>query len=281
MVFHKARNCVLSIAATVLVLGSAGAYADDIEIFLGNPSNLAAPNIMLILDTSGSMGSNTISPVPYDRNFTYGGTGNCSGIANRVYWSTNNNVPDCDSGNWFDISLLKCAAALTGNALGTGGTGAYLDRFVRWRGNNNSRSWQTLSNNNNPQEVECRADNGIDGNLSASDPYPRVPFNNNNTSTNGVWTATAGNSVWTNTNAGTLATLYTGNYITYYRQYRFPTVITRMDVMKDAATRLLSALNGVNVGLMRYSRNGGDGDHLAQGGMVAYPSHRSIPTGSS
>lgn len=271
MVFHKARNCVLSIAATVLVLGSAGAYADDTEIFLGNPSNLAAPNILLILDTSGSMGSNTISPVPYDRNFTYVGTGNCAGIADRVYWSTNNNVPNCDSTNWFDISFLKCAAALTGNALGTGGTGAYLDRFVRWRGGNNSRSWQTLSNNSNPREVECRADNGIDGNLSASDPYPRVPFNNNNTSANGVWTATAGDSVWTNTNAGTLATLYTGNYITYFRQYRIPAVITRMDVMKDAATRLLSALNGVNVGLMRYSRNGGAGDLLAQGGMVAYP----------
>ena len=99
MVFHKARNFALSVAATVLVLGSTTANADDTEIFRGNPSNLAAPNIMLILDTSGSMGSNTISPVPYDPNFTYAGTGNCSGIANRVYWSTNNTVPDCDS-NW-------------------------------------------------------------------------------------------------------------------------------------------------------------------------------------
>lgn len=270
MVFHKARSCVLSIAATVLVLGSAGAYADDTEIFLGNPSNLASPNIMLILDTSGSMGSNTISPVPYDRNFTYVGTGDCAGIANRVYWSENNNVPDCTSNNWFDISFLKCAAALTGNALGTGGTGAYLDRFVRWRGRNDNRSWQTLSNNRNPTQVDCRADNGVDGNLTTTDPYP-LNVGNNNTSTDGVWTATAGNSVWSNTNAGTLATLYNGNYVAYHWQYRIPTIITRMDVMKDAATRLLSALNGVNVGLMRYSRNGGAGDLLAQGGMVAYP----------
>jgi type IV pilus assembly protein PilY1 len=271
MVFHKARNFVLSIAATVAVLGSAGAYADDTEIFVANPSNLAAPNIMLILDTSGSMGSNTISPVPYDRNFTYVGTGDCAGTAGRVYWSTNNNVPDCSSDNWFDISFLKCAAALTGTALGTGGTGAYLDRFVRWRGGNNSRQWQALSNNNNPREVECRADSGIDGNLTATDPYPRVPFNRNNNSTDGVWTATAGDSIWTNANAGTIATLYNSNYVTYYDQFRIPSVVTRMDIMKDAATRLLGALNGVNVGLMRYSRNGGTGDLLAQGGMVAYP----------
>ena len=39
MVFHKARNFALSIAATALVFVSAGAYADDTEIFLGNPSN--------------------------------------------------------------------------------------------------------------------------------------------------------------------------------------------------------------------------------------------------
>jgi type IV pilus assembly protein PilY1 len=273
MVFHKARNFALSVAATVLVLGSATANADDTEIFRGNPSNLAAPNIMLILDTSGSMGSNTISPIPYDRNFTYAGTGDCSGIANRVYWSTNNTVPGCDSGNWFDIGFLKCQAALSATALGTGGSGAYLDRFVRWRGSSTSRTWQTLSNNSNPREVECRADNGTDGNLTASDPYPRIPFNSNNTSTNGVWTSTAGNSVWTNNNAGTIATLYSGNYISYYEQFRVPSVLTRMDVMKDAATRLLSALNGVNVGLMRYSRNGNeaDGDLAAEGGMVAYP----------
>lgn len=267
MIFHKARNFALSVAATVLVLGSAGARADDTEIFAGNPSNLAAPNIMLILDTSGSMGSNTISPVPYDRNFTYVGTGDCANIANRVYWTTGNGVPDCDSNNWFDISFLKCAAALTSSALGAGGTGAYLDRFVRWRGNTNNRTWNTLSLNNNPRDVECRADRGVDGNLSTTNPYPRNITNNN---TNGVWTATAGQSVWQSTN-GTLATLYNGNYVAYYEQFRIPSVLTRMDIMKDAATRLLSALNGVNVGLMRYSNNGGDGDLEAQGGMVAHP----------
>jgi hypothetical protein len=80
--------------------------------------------------------------------------------------------------------------------------------------------------------VDCRTDNGNDGNLSASNPYPRNITNNN---TNGVWSATASQSVWTNANAGTLATLYSGNYITYYRQFRIPAVITRMDVMKDSS----------------------------------------------
>ena len=273
MIFHKARNFALSVTATVLVLGSSGAYADDTEIFVGNPSNLAAPNIMLILDTSGSMGSNTISPVPYDRNFTYVGTGDCAGVGNRVYWTTGNSVPNCNSDNWFDISYLKCAAALTNTALGAGGTGAYLDRFIRWRNNSSGgqRSWRTLSTSGSPRDVECRTDSGVDGNLTTSSPYPRT---GSFSDTNGRWTGTSSNSVWrADANAGTVATLYSGNYVTYYRQFRIPSVLTRMDIMKDAATRLLSALNGVNVGLMRYSRNGDedDGDLAAEGGMVAYP----------
>ncbi|MGH8238881.1 MAG: pilus assembly protein, partial [Steroidobacteraceae bacterium] len=58
-----------------------------------------------------------------------------------------------------------------------------------------------------------------------------------------------------------------------WEQFRIPSVVTRMEVMKDAATRLLGRLSGVNVGLMRYSRNGSgrDGDLAARGGMVAYP----------
>ena len=274
MVFHKARNFALAAAATVAVLASAGASADDTEIFRGNPNNAAAPNILLILDTSGSMGSNTVSPTPYDRNRTYTGTGDCSGIGNRVYWSTSAGVPDCDSGNWFDISWLKCKAALSTTALGTGGSGAYVDRFIRWRDNpdpRDGRSWRTLSINGNPKEVECKSDNGIDGNLDA-DTTRLYPRKDNFTDTNGRWTATAANSVWAaNADAGTLGTLYSGNYIAYYEQFRILEVISRMDVMKEAAERLLSKLSGVNVGLMRYSRNGGGGENEARGGMVAYP----------
>ncbi|MGH8236825.1 MAG: hypothetical protein ACREXP_07350, partial [Steroidobacteraceae bacterium] len=211
MVFHKARNFALFVAATTAVLASAGAYADDTEIFRGNPNNAAAPNIMLILDTSGSMGSNTISPIAYAPGTTYAGTGDCSGIGGRVYWSTNSNVPDCDSDNWFLLTDLKCAAALTTTALGTGGNGSYLDRFIRWRtnSNNSNRSWRTLSTNGNPNDVECLADNGNDGDLSGTtSPYPRT---GSSTNINGRWTGTASNSVWAaNANAGTLATLYSG-----------------------------------------------------------------------
>ncbi len=281
MGFHTACNFGRLIAATVLVLVSSGAYADDTEIFRANPSNLASPNIMLILDTSGSMDSNTISPVPYDPAATYTGTGDCANIDDRVYYVLGDSTtpPRCDSNNWFLRTRLKCADALSTASLGTGGVGMYLGRFIRWAGPNNNRTWRTLADFNdngngnnrvNPTDVECRADAGIDGNLSTTSRYPRETTNNN---TNGQWTATAGDSMWDVT-TGSRATLYTGKYVTYWRQFRIPSVVTRMSVMKDAATRLIGALSGVNVGLMRYSRNStndNDGDLAAQGGMVAYP----------
>jgi type IV pilus assembly protein PilY1 len=282
MVFHKARNFALAVAATAATLVSAGAYADDTEIFRANPSNLAAPNIMLILDTSGSMDSNTISPVPYDPRTDYAGTGDCQNVtSDRIYYSLGNNptVPRCDSNNWFPRSMLKCADALSAAALGEGGNGTYLGRFIRWTGDNGQRGWRTLadfdntktSGNNkvNPMEAECRADNGIDGNLVATDPYPRSGSSSSNV--NGVWSNTSQDSVWNTNGAGSQAALYDGNYVTYWRQFRIPSVVTRMQVMKEAATRLLGSLSGVNVGLMRYSRNDGDGELLAEGGMVAYP----------
>jgi type IV pilus assembly protein PilY1 len=274
MVFHKARNFALLIAATSAVLASAGAYADDTEIFRGNPNNAAVPNILLILDTSGSMGSNTVSsPVAYDPSLNYAGTDDCAGVQDRVYWSTGTGVPDCESDDWFDISLLKCKAALSSTALGTGGTGAYLDRFIRWRDNrdDDGRSWRQLSTNGDPREVECLADNGNDGNLTA-DLTRLWPRTGSTADVNGRWTLNPDNSVWAaRADAGTLATLYSGKYVTYYDQFRTAAERTRMDIMQEAATRLLSKLSGVNVGLMRYSRNGGSGEQLARGGMVAYP----------
>ena len=144
-------------------------------------------------------------------------------------------MPDCDSDQWFDISWLKCKAALTSTALGTGGTGAYLDRFIRWRDNRDGdeRSWRTLSTNGNPKEVECKTDNGIDGNLTA-DLTRLHPRNGSTNDTNGRWTTTAGNSVWVaNADAGTLATLYSGNYVTYYEQFRIrPTVLAWISCRK-------------------------------------------------
>lgn len=259
MRFVTTRWTALLASGAVTVLSGGAAHGDDTEIFMGNPGGGVAPNIMLILDTSGSMSSNVITTVKYDPAQTYSGSDSCNGLGDRIYYSTNGNMPACSSDNWFPRSQLKCAAARASNALGSGGSGIYIDSFVRWGGNNN-RSWQAKLNPQDPTDVECKTDNGADGDLSSTDAYPT---NGSVKSTNGVWLGNANNSYWQNS-TGIAATLYSANYVVYWNQHRSATVGTRIAIMRDAATTLLQSLSGVNIGLMRYSRD-------ANGGMVAYP----------
>src|SRR5687768_12015078 len=102
-------NRPLQRAARLLTCGGAmaitmigAARADDSEIYI--PQSVTAPNIMLILDTSGSMGGQVTTQDPYDpaRNYVSEATGNCASIASRVYFKTNNQgtPPGCGSDSY-------------------------------------------------------------------------------------------------------------------------------------------------------------------------------------
>ena len=70
----------LSIGTSLLltILAGVPAVADDTELLIVAPGNNAAtpPNIMFILDTSGSMGDPVSTTKPYDSNRNYA-TGSC------------------------------------------------------------------------------------------------------------------------------------------------------------------------------------------------------------
>jgi len=76
----------------VLMIGSL-ARAEDVELLLSNPasSNAAKPNILFILDTSGSMKSIEKSQEPFDGTQTYSGPCN----RNYLYWTTSGGTPSC------------------------------------------------------------------------------------------------------------------------------------------------------------------------------------------
>lgn len=254
------------------------ARADDSEIYISQSA--VAPNIMLILDTSGSMSGDVTTQAPYDsaRDYLAEATGDCASIAGRVFFKTSDQgiPPSCSSGAYISAANVRCAAAIPALA---SSSGSYQgDRFTQWRrstGDNPgpSRTWRTLSDVYDTP-IDCRNDNGVDGNLTASAPYP----NRNASSTNdtAVWSNSANNSYWSNN--GTQATLYSANYVAYYEQFANVTVVgTRLSVMQQAATNLLNAVSNVNVGLMRYSvnvdTNGRDDDDTIRngGGMVLAP----------
>ena len=119
-------------AGTGLIFASivgSPAIADDVDLLLSNPaaSTAAKPNILFILDSSGSMKSIEASQEPFDGNQTY--TGPCNN--GQYYYTTNSGTPSCDSGNSnrIDKPAFLCAQGV----LQATASGSYTDTMTMYR----------------------------------------------------------------------------------------------------------------------------------------------------
>src|SRR5262245_54363674 len=174
-----------------LLLGLAAAlpiHADDTEIFVGKSDNYTDPNVLFVIDTSGSMDTVT-NFLAYDPATTYAGA--CA--ANRIYWNDDGSLPDCaSSNNWFNTSALVCNAAVSPMTT----TGSYRDRYASWHdvsGTSNDK-WNNLSSSVHTEKVECRNDNGLHGDgSSATKTYAADK-------SSGPWTTSSGSNkiTWSN-----------------------------------------------------------------------------------
>jgi hypothetical protein len=89
------------------------ATADDIEIYnsLGANGTSTNPNIMFVVDTSGSMGTETWVKQSYSSSTSYSGSCQRDGI----YFVDNGKIPNCaTSTDWFNRSALECDHAVVG-----------------------------------------------------------------------------------------------------------------------------------------------------------------------
>ena len=88
----------MSASFAYIMLAGAPAIADDTELLLLNPDPNAnpTPNVMFILDTSGSMNDPANTTEPYDSTRVYD-TGDCD--PDRFYWTTLDAEPSCAGGS--------------------------------------------------------------------------------------------------------------------------------------------------------------------------------------
>jgi type IV pilus assembly protein PilY1 len=254
---NVATNKLFAFAAGAAwaLLSTTAAVADDIELFVGSGTAAvqARPNILLVLDDSGSMGATLTTQTGYNPATLYTG-GGCD--KDRVYWSTTGTPPTCGSGEtaYFMRSGLKCRAAL--DAFGAPSGGTYRDVLASYDSGTQKR-WEALSTGEHDRQVECAQDWGKFGDEPPEDNvfYPR---NGDNTH---LWTSgTANRIAWGSNPTNNTYWLYDGNWLAWY--YSPGTTATRMQVVKDVANNLVSTINGVNVGLMHFiddgSKNGGN-----------------------
>lgn len=240
----------------LLIVGSATfpVRADDTEIYLGANAGVSQvwPNVVFIIDTSGSMGSKVYTQPAYDPSTTY--SGSCT--SDKIYYSTNGSIPSCSTSNYFTASLNYCAASVTPLT----DQGFYTaDTVVYWSANSRATKskWASFgggwrgsgSITGSTNYVECSADSGNNGGPS---PYDTTLYASNGTT--GPWNSSATNEIpWSNYNA---VTLYSANYLNYQASATKTLEGTRIGIVQTAFNNLLNSTNNINVAVMRYSSSG-------------------------
>ena len=236
MIKSRILLCTFSIATAI----GFPLMADDTEVYTGDNDFSVAirPNILFIIDTSGSMNSDVIVTTgSYDPATTY--SGDCDN--GRVYWDAAGTAPDCNTNNWFGAASNICEDSST--ALTTG-PGLYVGRLARYRSSRRGDTWRRLSRRSHTNLVECQADWGIHGNGSGGS-YPA------NEDQGGPFRPDSSGAInWNNTGAS--YTLFSGNYLNWKNSPGTSTTTTRLEIVKEVFSDLIDSTSGVNIGLMRF-----------------------------
>jgi len=243
----------------ITLIAGSPVWADDVELLLSTPeSSIAAkPNILFIIDSSGSMTTIETSQEPYDSSIGYSGPCDTS----MYYWTTNSTIPTC-SGYWqyrFKKTVFQCAQGIAQAR----DAGAYTDTMAMYRnGTNfwgrNSYKWQQMTRQRTESPVECRADSGAHG--AGSDPTA-APYARSGTNTE-QYTSNENREVsWGSRPTQQVVTVYDSNFLNWY--YNPPgSSMSRTDIVKSVTKNVLGSIQDVNVGFMRF--------HNSEGGPVIH-----------
>jgi len=248
---HARKQLLITLASSGLAIlaGSGPLYADDIEIFVAgedpNATGGAEPNIMFIIDTSGSMGNTVKTQVDWDPALTFSGPYSSS----RVYWNTSNKAPSSDTSRYFDKSRNFCESS---KKVFLGGA-FYQGQVLAWRGSGKAskRRWYPLSSDNRNRDVECKADKYIEDSNGNRTPHGQAfgdgkPYAADGQS--GPYASDTKNEPsWNDTYY-----LFDGNRLNW--EASGGTVEKqRLKIVQEVVSSMLDALSGVNVGLMRFN----------------------------
>ncbi len=242
-VIHK--SIMTSVALLAALTIGAPAVADDTELLLVAPNQSPAPkpNILFIIDSSGSMDTEENSRRIYASTQVY--AGGCD--ANNLYWSETGTIPGCSNNDkYFKKTSFLCESA----ALQIAGIGRYTNLMAQYRDGSAifpGDRWLPLEINNHDDIVECRKDSGSHGAGVAGEVYAQKgsglpPF----TSQQVLEVA------WGSWPLSQAYTVFDGNYLNYLESPVFANQ-QRIDIVKDVTTAVLNSIENVNVGVMRFN----------------------------
>ncbi len=279
------------VAALAFAAGQAApvARADDTEVFFTPVGNSDQPNILFLLDSSGTManpvptsGSGTSTKPAWDTTTDWLAATDVTAVgcqADRLYWITSGAAPTtCTGVNYVQVNLSSpddpsnkfvCKGALdslsspTSTGYVTQGSVAQYNTATTGQ---NSEAWIALASSNQASRVtECLADDGAHGiNSASTETHP----NNGTADGFGNNVDPKSNSVYSRAKAAftTSATFYTADRIAWESipDSGSPSATTRMEALKAALATMVTSVTGVRVGLMRFDNN----SSASRGGMV-------------
>jgi type IV pilus assembly protein PilY1 len=212
---------LLTLAFGVLLTALVGtSRADDSEIFYSSASNAVGPNVMFIVDTSGSM-SQTIAGSTYNTSSTY--SGSCG--KGTVYFLPEGTDPttyNCSESTDVTSTSFDCTVGNTSlNSLGF-----YNDSFIQYQyvtGTSGNQNWTAALGGGSSftaDNVACAGD--YPSSSSTAGSGNGYPASNNSASgynpSNSEWTKTSTGQIvfWNNQGStGSAYTAYLGNYLNY------------------------------------------------------------------
>ena len=236
-----------------LAVGSP-AVADDVELLLSTPaqSDAAKPNVLFIIDSSGSMTEVETSQEPFNSNEDYSDRGDCN--KDYYYWTYNSGIPKCKDNFRIKKPVFQCAQGRAQMA----GAGSYTDTMAMYRPSGGKWKWRTLHKDSTGFAVECREDSGEHG--ANGGPLDRV-YARSGTNQN-AYTKNPDREVdWGTKPTHRIVTIYDPNFLNWYHNPP-GTSMSRTDIVKSVTKNVLGSINNVNVGIMRFNQQ--------QGGPVVY-----------
>ena len=253
----------MSVGLLLALTCAAPVVADDTELLLINPNadTQTTPNVLLIIDSSGSMRTDEETREVYNYTLPYvGSLTPCD--PNYLYWTQYKNVrPSCDPAN--TQRILKTSYVCAAGRKQLQGIGIYRNTMAQFRAGGSgffsiylgldAQRWQKLERGNETDIVECRKDSGEHGDGTNSDAvYAQRggdvdPFTDEDDD----------EVAWGSWPTSQSVTMYDGNYLNYLGN---PVLVldSRINIVNNTATAILNSIGGINVGIMRFNdRDGG------------------------
>jgi type IV pilus assembly protein PilY1 len=240
------------------------AQADDTEIlFESSASNELTPNVLFILDNSGSMSNQVVVEAPYDHTIDY--TQKAIDEGYSVYSDTYIYVYNSNYQYRGRILTSQVHCQTMRDKLAAAGqyTAAKVAGF-----STSSNAWENLFGNwwwwwggstaENTNITECKDDRGIHGQNGTSSKTYAI-------NKAAKWSNGSNNEVsW---DSYSTFDFFSANYQNWYQYFRVAATESRINIMKKVIANLVNSTSGINIGLMSFNTN----NYGRQGGRVTTP----------